>query len=80
MIEDWELGVLYLKLCRETGSEEEAKTGVRRKFLDQMCAVDRDTWLFMGTLRPPLQTTWVVIGVFWPPAHPQLALPLGGAV
>jgi hypothetical protein len=78
MIEDWELGVLYFRLCRQTGSAEEAKAGVRRKFLDQMCAADRDTWLFVGTLRPPLHTTWVVIGVFWPPRLHQLTLPLAG--
>jgi hypothetical protein len=78
MIEDWELGRLYFRLCQATGDEEEAKAGVRTKFLDQMCAADRDTWLFVGTLRPPLHATWVVIGVFWPPRGHQLTLPLAG--
>lgn len=67
MIEDWELGVLFLKEAAFKG-EVEAAESVRTKYLDTLCASDRDTRFFMGTVFP--YNTWVVIGVFWPPrAH-----------
>jgi hypothetical protein len=65
MVEDWELGVLFLKEADRLGSDEAAAESVRAKFLDQLCAPTRDTRFFMGTVFP--YNTWVVIGVFWPP-------------
>src|SRR5688500_10393280 len=65
MIEDWELGVLFLKEADRLGSEHAAAQSVRRKFLDELCAKDRDTRFFMGTTFP--FNSWVVVGVFWPP-------------
>ena len=67
MIEDWELGVLFLKLLEEH-DERTAAEKVREKYLD-MCAPDRDTRFFMGTVFP--YNTWVVLGVFWPPRNNQ---------
>lgn len=72
MIEDWELGVLFLKEVERLGSEQAAAQSVRHKFLDQLCAQDRDTRFFMGTVFP--YNTWVVVGVFWPPREQQLQL------
>ena len=72
MIEDWELGVLYLKEVGRLGSEEAAVASVRKKFFDEMCAPARDTRFFMGTVFP--YNTWVVIGVFWPPKQTQGSL------
>lgn len=65
MIEDWELGVLFLRERDRLGSEEAAINSVRTNFLEKMFAPDRDTRLFMGTTWP--YNAWVVIGVFWPP-------------
>ncbi len=69
MIEDWELGVLYLGEVERLGDEGAAITSVRKKFLDEMCHSSRDTRFFMGTVFP--YNTWVVIGVFWPPKDDQ---------
>ena len=65
MIEDWEAGALYWNCVDKGSSPEEAAVKVRAKFFDQMCATDRDTHLFVGTVLE--HGTWVVIGVFWPP-------------
>jgi hypothetical protein len=72
MIEDWELGVLYLKEMARLGDEKKAAESVRHKFFDELCASDRDTRFFMGTVFP--YNTWVVVGVFWPPKHFQPGL------
>ena len=65
MIEDWELGVLWLNEVARLGDEEQAALSVRRKFLDELCNESKDTRFFMGTVFP--YNTWVVLGVFWPP-------------
>jgi hypothetical protein len=64
MIEDWELGVLFLKESERLGSDEKAAASVRKKYWDQICAPSRDVRLLMGTVFP--YNTWVVVGVFWP--------------
>lgn len=73
MIEDWELGVLFLKL-KESYGEEKAASMVREKYLNELAAESRDTRFFMGTTWP--HNAWVVIGVFWPPSVNQLELGL----
>lgn len=65
MIEDWELGVLWLNEVARLGDEDEAALSVRRKFLDEICSDKKDTLFFMGTVLP--YNTWIVLGVFWPP-------------
>ncbi len=72
MIEDWELGVLFLNELSRLGSEEPAAESVRNKFLHEMCAPDKDTLFFMGTTFP--YNSWVVLGVFWPKKRSQLPL------
>ncbi|RJO67438.1 MAG: hypothetical protein C4523_09535 [Myxococcales bacterium] len=64
MIEDWELGQLYLSMRDKHGGPEIAAEKVRQKFYDQMCAADRDTYFFVGTVAR--YGTWIVLGVFWP--------------
>lgn len=64
MCEDWELGVLFLREVDRLGSEEAAAESVKKKFLGELCAPNRDTQFFMGTLFP--YNTWLVLGVFWP--------------
>lgn len=65
MIEDWELGVLFLREVERLGSDEAAAQSVKKKFFDELCDSSRDTRFFMGTRFP--YNTWLVIGVFWPP-------------
>ncbi|MHB1840453.1 MAG: hypothetical protein ACYCPD_11905 [Acidobacteriaceae bacterium] len=65
MIEDWELGVLYLKEVERLGCEQAAAQSVKKKYFEEICAKTKDTRFFMGTVFP--YNTWVVIGVFWPP-------------
>ena len=65
MIEDWELGVLFLKESDRLGSDEKAASSVKSKYLDEICRSDKDTRFFMGTRFP--YNTWLVVGVFWPP-------------
>lgn len=65
MIEDWELGMLWLNEVDRLGDEEKAAFSVRRKFLNELCDETKDTRFFMGTVFP--YNTWVVLGVFWPP-------------
>ena len=72
MIEDWELGVLFLKERERKNSEREAAESVKNKFLEELCAPTRDTHFFMGTTFP--FNSWVVLGVYWPPIKKQLAL------
>jgi hypothetical protein len=74
MIEDWELGVLYLRELDRLGSPKKAAESVRHKYLYELCAPDRDTRFFMGTTFP--YNSWVVVGVFWPPKDYQLGMEL----
>ena len=73
MLEDWELGVLFLRE-RESKGEESAVKSVRHKFLDDLCSKNKDTRFFVGTRHPLNQ--WLVIGVFYPPMKPDQDLPL----
>ena len=72
MIEDWELGVLFLKEVERLGGEAAAAQSVRKKYFDEMCGASKDTRFFMGTVFP--YNTWVVIGVFWPPKELQISM------
>ncbi len=78
MIEDWEVGQLYLNEVVKLGSPEKAAESVKAKFFGQLCADKIDTHFFVGTtLR---HGSWIVLGVFWPPretprAQGELLLP-----
>ena len=72
MIEDWELGVLFLKEMERLGSEEAAAQSVKKKYFDEICGANKETRFFMGTTFP--YNTWVVIGVYWPPKIDQPSL------
>ena len=64
MIEDWEVGQLYLKMRDKFGSEEIATEKVRQRFYDQMCAPSIDAHFYVGSVIG--RGTWIVLGVFWP--------------
>ncbi len=65
MIEDWELGALYWNCIDAGAGPDEACRKVKQKFLDQLCASDRDTHFYVGTILAHPKS-WVIIGVFWP--------------
>jgi hypothetical protein len=65
MIEDWEVGALYWKLVDTGATPREAAGDVEKKFLNEICAPDRDTRFFVGTILAHPKS-WVVIGLFWP--------------
>jgi len=70
MIEDWELGVLFLKETVRLENEKKAAESVRHKYLNDLCSPKKDTRLFMGTTFP--YNSWVVLGVFYPKTvHPK---------
>lgn len=72
MIEDWELGALWLNEADALGDEGRAAESVRKKYLDEMCRTDKEVRFFMGTTFP--FNSWVVVGVFWPPKVTQTTL------
>lgn len=61
---DWELSQLFLKMRRKYQSDNKAIEMVRKKYLDQMCSDDRDTYFFVGT--HSTYNSWMVLGVYWP--------------
>lgn len=72
MIEDWEVGALYWKLRDKGASESEATSGVKRKFLDEICSPRNDLHFYVGTIAAHPKS-WVIIGTFWPrKAEPSL--------
>ncbi len=75
MIEDWELGVLFLNEASRLGSDEAAAESVKKKFLGELCRADKDMRFFMGTTFP--FNTWLVLGIFWPPKRTAEQLELG---
>ena len=73
MIEDWELGVLWLKEFERLKDEKKAAKSVRNKYLHELCDLKKnDTRFFMGTTFP--YNSWVVLGVFYPPKGWQPSL------
>lgn len=65
MIEDWELGAYYWRV-RDGGADPlEAARATRNRFLDEVCAADRDTHFYVGTVSNH-PNSWIIIGVWWP--------------
>lgn len=69
---DWEVAALW----RRVRGESDWKDQMKKKLCDEMWADNRDTVLFVGShIRYP--TTFLVLGVFWPPNTPfQQSFPL----
>jgi len=63
--EDWEVGALYWRLVDQGATPEEAATKVKKKFLDQICGRDKETYFFVGTVLAHPKS-WVVIGTYYP--------------
>jgi hypothetical protein len=65
MIEDWEVGQLYLNELTRLHDKCKAAESVKKKFFDILCSSKNDTHFFVGTILK--YGTWVVLGVFYPP-------------
>lgn len=74
MVEDWEMGVLYLKERDRLGDDRKAAESVRTHYLKTVAGPGRDVRFIMGTRFP--YNTWIIIGVFWPPKVLQGELPI----
>jgi hypothetical protein len=65
MIEDWEVGALYWRCADGGATPDEACRMVKQKFLDQLCAAERNSHFYVGTILAHPKS-WVVIGVLYP--------------
>lgn len=66
---DWEIAELYRSLRSHGDWQDQLKA----KWLNQMCAPDRDTAFFVGNQHQH-PTAFLVLGVWWPPRRDQLTL------
>lgn len=64
---DWEAGQAARSWRAEGRAEDELPGLLRQKFFNQICAPDRDTYFFLGNQHLHPQS-FLVLGVFWPPA------------
>jgi len=73
MIEDWEIGMLYINcLNRAEGNEKVATTKVREKYFDYF--LQKDLFFFLGTTKQYhsfAPNPFIIIGAFYPPIPPQ---------
>jgi len=73
MIEDWEVGTLYLNCLRNAnGEEREALEKVREKYWDDFMA--KDIFFFLGTRKSDHHLAvnpFSIVGVFYPPTDKQ---------
>ena len=71
MIEDWEIGMLYLN-CMKNGDEAAAIEKVKQRYFNDF--VNRDIYFYLGTTLEHHNTSrnpFIVIGVFYPPMPPE---------
>jgi len=64
-IEDWEVGALYWRLVDAGAAPDEAAAKVKQRFLDEICAPEKETYFYVGTVLS-WPKSWVVIGIFYP--------------
>ncbi len=78
MIEDWEIGALYWNCLQlSKGDEQAAIAKVRAKYYEEFVQKEKDLHLFLGTTmqwHKRSSNPFVIAGVFYPPADPQLDL------
>ncbi|KZM78368.1 hypothetical protein [Cellulosimicrobium sp. I38E] len=64
---DWEAGQLGRRLLREHRTAEQARAAIRTRFLDEMASPTKDTHFYLGN-QHQYPGSFMVLGVFWPPA------------
>lgn len=62
---DWEIAQAWRKWRREYASEAKALEAIKHKWLETLCAPDRDTHFFVGNQHLHRES-FLVLGVFWP--------------
>jgi len=67
---DWELMELYRKLRNRGLHISDIHAKIKNKFLDELCAPDKDTHFFVGN-HSQYPADFMVLGVFWPPLERQ---------
>lgn len=72
IITDWEVGAFYYNRVRRSRDPENAAEAVRKHF-ERYFTSRHDTWLFLGT-NHPVWPTFIVTGLFYPPAQRQPSL------
>jgi hypothetical protein len=70
---DWELMELYRKLRSQGLSRDMLVTKIRETYVDRLCGSSRDTYFFVGN-HSRYRTSFMVLGVFWPPRDCQETL------
>lgn len=63
---DWEIAAFY----RKVRNSPDWEGGMRRKWVDELCAPDRDTAFIVGNMHQHPQS-FLVLGVWWPPLEPE---------
>jgi hypothetical protein len=65
VIVDWELAESFREWKSKFGSEQVVLETLRRKWFDEMCGPEKDTYFFVGNMadRPG---SFMILGVFWP--------------
>ncbi len=76
MIEDWEIGMLYIRCLKNAeGNENIALKKVHETYFDKF--LKKDLYFFLGTTlayHSLSQNPFLIIGLFYPPKNPQLEL------
>jgi hypothetical protein len=67
---DWELMELYRRLRRDASSTDVLNAKIRQKYVNELCGDSKDTHFFVGN-HSRFPSTFMVLGVFWPPKTPQ---------
>ena len=62
---DWEMGARCYTLQQQGVAPDEIGAALRKRFLDEVCAPDRDVRLICGNIAK-YPTSFVVIGFMWP--------------
>ncbi len=71
IILDWEIYAAFFAWEKKYGLEN-AINMIQKKWMDEMFAPSRDTYLIVGTTFP--NPTFTVLGVYWPPVNLQYSL------
>lgn len=64
---DWELMQLYRNVRDSGAAIDELKRKLRKKYLDEICGANKDTYFFVGN-HNQYRASFMVLGAFWPPA------------
>lgn len=69
---DWEAGQAARRWKQDGRLDDELPDLLHAKFLSQMCATGRDTYFYLGNQHQH-PSSFLVLGLFWPPANSRPA-------